>query len=275
MAKQSVAIGIEINPKLVGALFTDRIGSTLRVFCFYTNGETSQFDVPAEDNCESLGGLLVALNAEETCTSLILDEVVQGRVYVKTGDKHWLYTVLRSPGQIPPPLNADIADLPWQKVWQSHESEVLRYAQPDSSERCLAVRTLINENDASRLVRAARAFTAPVSIPRKQPTRLVHVYAGLMLLLLGATLATTIFYASRQPRLVAAAPPAPIEQARTASDTGEFYLLSNHKISGPYPAKIVTEMNAGGLLNDETLCRPASSTEWGRVAAAFSQVARN
>jgi hypothetical protein len=274
MAKQSVAIGIEINPKLVGALFTDRVAGTLRVFCFYLNGETSQFDVPDEGNRESLDGLLAMLNTEENCTSLILDEVVQGRVYVKTGEKHWLYTILRWPGQVPPPLNADIADLPWQVVWRSHESEVLRYVQRNGSERCIAVRSLINENDALRLVRAAKAFTAPVSIPRKQPVRLANVYACLVLLLLGATLGTTIFYASRQPKTVAATTP-PVEQARAASDTGEFYLLCNHKISGPYPAKIVAELNTGGLLNDETLCRPANSTEWGRVAAAFSQVARN
>ena len=76
MAKQSVAIGIEVNPKLVGALFTDKVGSLLRVFCVYTNGETSQFDVAEENNRESLRGLLAALNTEETCTSLILDEVV-------------------------------------------------------------------------------------------------------------------------------------------------------------------------------------------------------
>jgi hypothetical protein len=175
---------------------------------------------------------------------------------------------------MPPPLNADIAELPWQKMWQSHESEVLRYVQSDGPERCIAVRTHINENDASRLVRAAKAFTAPISIPRKQPTRLIHVYASLVLLLLGATLGTTIFYASRQPRVMAAAP-APVEQVTTASETGEFYLLYNHKISGPYPTKVVADMCASGLFNDETMCRPANATEWGHVTTAFPRVARN
>ena len=83
MSKQSLAMGIEVNPKLVGALFTDKIGDTLRVYCYYTTGETSQFDVPEEDNRENLRSLLATLNTEETCTSLIQDEVVQGRVYVQ------------------------------------------------------------------------------------------------------------------------------------------------------------------------------------------------
>lgn len=275
MAKQSVAMGIEINPKLVGALFTDRVGSTLRVFCFYTNGEISQFDVPDEDNRESLRGLLAMLNTEETCTSLMLDEVVQGRVYVKSGDKYWLYTVLRWPGQVPPPLNADLAELPWKKVWQSHEAEVLLYVQPDGLERFIAVRTHINENDASRLVRSSRAFTAPISVPRKQASNPLHVYASIVLLMFGLSVASTIFFALRQPRVVAAASAPAIAQAKAPVATGDYFLLCNHKISGPYPAKVVADMSASGLFSDDTMCRPANATEWGKVVAAFPRLASN
>jgi len=269
-------MGIEINPKLVGALFTDRVGSTLRVFCFYTTGETSQFDVPDEDNRESLRGLLAMLNTEETCTSLILDEVVQGRVYVKSGNKYWLYTFLRWPGQVPPPLNADVAELPWQKIWQSHESEVLRYAQPDGAERCIAIRTHINENDASRLVRDSKAFTAPISVSHKKPANLIHAYASLVILLLCASLGTTVFFAMHQPHVVAAAASAPaVAQAKAPVAAGDYYLLSNHKISGPYSAKVIADMSAGGIFNDDTMCRPANATEWGKVASAFPRVASN
>lgn len=276
MAKQSVAIGIEVNPKLVGALFTDKVGSLLRVFCVYTNGETSQFDVAEENNRESLRGLLAALNTEETCTSLILDEVVQGRVYIKSGNDHWLYTMLRWPGQVPPPLNADVANLPWKTCWRSHESEVLRYVQQDGPERCIAIRTHINEDDASRMVRASKAFSTPVSAPRREPSRPLPVYAVLAILLLVATLGTSIFLAVRQPRVVAAAQPAPAAAPTKAIvESGDYYLLFNHKISGPYPAKVVADMSAGGLFNDDTMCRPANATEWGRLAAAFPKMARN
>lgn len=275
MIKNSLAMGIEINPKLVGALFTDKIGDTLRIFCFYTNGETSQFDVPHEDNRDSLRSLLSTLNTEETCTSLILDEVVQGRVYVQANNQHWLYTLLRSPGNIPPPLNADIADLPWQVCWRSHEAEVLRYHRPDDSERCLAIRTRIGENDAARLVKTSKAFTHPVSIPRKQPQRWLHLNLAMALLALGVLAAATLFYTFKQSHRAAAAAPVAAVQAKALPAAPGYFLLYNHRISGPYPAKVIADMNAGGLFNDETLCRPENSMEWGKLVAAFPPVARN
>ena len=274
MSKYSLAMGIEVNPKLVGALFTDKIGDSLRVFCYYTNGEISQFDVPEEENRESLRGLLATLNTEETCTSLIQDEVVQGRVFVQSGKDHWLYTLLRSPGQTPPPLNADIADLPWQVCWRSFEAEVLRYAQTDGPERCIAIRTHINENDASRLVRTSKAFTRPVSIPRKQPHRWLYAYIAIALLALGAVIGGTLFYTFKQNRTVAALPKQ-VAPAKVDSESGAYYLLFNHKISGPYPAKVIADMSASGLFNDETMCRPENSTEWGKIAAVFPRVAQN
>lgn len=272
----SLAVGIEVNPKLVGALFTDKIGDTLRVFCFYTNGETSQFDVPEEDNRESLRSLLATLNTDDTCTRLIHDEVVQGRVYVQTGKQHWLYTFLRTPGQIPPPLNADVGDLPWQVCWRSQDAEVLRYEQHQGPERCLAIRTRINENDASRLVRTSKAFVRPVSAARKQTQSLTNLYLGVALLALGILVSATLFYTIKQGHVtIAAIPAAPALQAKAAPEAGSYYLLYNHKISGPYPAKVIADMSAGGLFNDETMCRPENSTEWGKVAAAFPHVAQN
>lgn len=267
-------MGIEINPKLVGALFTDRIGDSLRLFCYYTNGEVSQFDVPEEENRESLRGLLAMLNTEETCTSLIQDEVVQGRVFIQSGKDHWLYTVLRSPGQIPPPLNADIADLPWQVCWRSFEAEVLRYAQPDGPERCMAIRTHINESDASRLVRTSKAFTNPVSTPRKQPQRWLQAYLGAALLGLILVVGGTFFYTFKQNHGPLSSSTS-IARTKAGPDGGEYYLLYNHKISGPYPAKIISDMSAGGLFNDDMMCRPENSTEWGKLATAFPRVAQN
>ena len=276
MTKNSLAMGIEVNPKLVGALFTDKIGDSLRIFCYYANGEISQFDVPEDDNRESLRGLLASLNTDETCTSLIQDEVVQGRVFVQSGKDHWLYTVLRCPGQIPPPLNADIADLPWQVCWRSFEAEVLRYSQPDGPERCMAIRTHINENDASRLVRTSKAFIRPVSIPRKQPQRWLHAYVAIALLAVGSVVGGTLYYTFRQSHAtVTATKPAADAPAKVIADGGEYYLLYNHKISGPYPAKVIADMSIGGLFSEDTMCRPGNSTEWNRIAAVFPRVARN
>ncbi len=274
MNKHSMAMGIEINPKLVGALFTDKIGDTLRLFCFYTNGETSQFDVPHEDNRDNLRGLLASLNAEETCTSLILDEVVQGRVYVQANNQHWLYTLLRSPGNIPPPLNADIADLPWQVCWRSHEAEVLRYQQPNDPERCLAIRTRIGENDAARLVKTSKAFTHPVSIPSKRPQPRPYLNLAVALLALVVLVGATLFYTFRQSHRAAAAPVAAVQTKALPAMPG-YYLLCNHRISGPYPAKVIADMTAGGLFSDGTMCRPENSMEWGKLAAVFPPVARN
>src|SRR6185295_4746941 len=84
MGKQFEPLGIEINPQRVGVLLTDHIGDTLRLFCFYTNATVSQVDVPADENRENLSALFVTLSMEETCSSFILDEVVQGRLYVKS-----------------------------------------------------------------------------------------------------------------------------------------------------------------------------------------------
>lgn len=273
-----MATGIEINPKLVGALFTDKIGDILRVFCYYTNGETSQFDVPGEENRENLRGLLASLNTEETCTTLIHDEVIQGRVYVQTGKDHWLYTVLRSPGQVPPPLNADIADLPWKVCWRSNETEVLRFAQPDGLERCMAVRTHLSENDASRLARTSKAFLRPVSVPRRQPQRWASAYTGIALIALlaaGIVVGGTLFYTLKKSHAPVAGLPTHVAEAKVTPEAGTYYLLYNHRISGPFPAKIIADMSAGGLFNDETMCRPENSTDWGKVAAVFPHVAQN
>jgi hypothetical protein len=68
--KRSMAVGIEMNPKLIGALLTDQVDNTLRVFCFYTSGRLSQFDVPAaenQDNWHSLFSWMKRFKAEFAC----------------------------------------------------------------------------------------------------------------------------------------------------------------------------------------------------------------
>lgn len=265
MIKQPQALGIEINPRLVGVLFTEKIGNTLRLFCYYVNGEISQFDAPAEANEPNVRALFSTLNLEETCTSLILDEVVQGRVYVRNESGHWLYTLLKSTGDTLPPLNSDIGELPWQVIWKSQEVEVLHYGQLGDPEHCFALRSEITEGDAARLIQNSKAFVNPVSIPRKKVYRRPYLKIALAMLavvaLLAATAAVTVQLNGR-----AAAPAVPaVPAAQTAaavSPAAGCFLLYKHQISGPYPVKVVANLNAAGLLNAETLCRPENSADW-------------
>lgn len=263
MTKHPHAIGIEINPRLVGVLFTEKSGDTLRMFCYYVNAEISQFDVPAMENQGNLQSLFASLNLEETCTSLILDEVVQGRIYVRDEHQHALYTLLKSPGDTLPPLNADIGELPWLVIWRSQEAEVLQYGQLGDPEHCFALRSHISESDAARLIKNSKAFTNPVSIPRIKTYRRPYLKIGLALLVAGVLAVATLFYLYKGDNHVEARSGA-VTQPVVASvpATSGCYLLYKHQISGPYPTKVIIEMNAGGLLNAETLCRAENSEDW-------------
>lgn len=274
MMKRSRVVGIEINPKLVGALLTEQVGDTLRMFCFYINGDTSQFDSPSGENHDSLRGLCSALNIEETCTSVILDEAVQGRVYVQTDNQCWLYTLLNTPDNTLLPLNTSIAELPWEVVWRSQGAEVLRHCPPENARPCFAVRTRINESDAARLMRNSKTFTNPVSPPVRQPRRQTHRGTEMTMLALGvATVAVIVaLVVVLRPAHVAALPlPAAAKQTAEPAvpSAGNCYLLCNHQISGPYPAKTIASLAASGLLNSQTLCRAENATEWSKLADAF------
>ena len=262
MTKQPKALGIEINPRLVGVLFTEKLGNTLRLFCYYVNGEISQFDAPAEENEANVRALFSTLNLEDTCTSLILDEVVQGRVYVQNESGHWLYTLLKATSDTLPPLNSDLGELPWQVIWRSQEVEVLHYGQLGDPEHCFALRSHISESDATRLIQNSKAFRNPVSIPRKKVYR--RPYLKIVLTMLAAVgLVAASVIGTLQFNGHAAVPLAPtVRAAATVSPTAGCFLLYKRQISGPYPVKVVADLNAGGLLDAETLCRPENSADW-------------
>lgn len=253
-------MGLEVNPKFVGALFTERLENKLRVFCFYTNGGTSQFDLPAEANLDNMHHFFSTLKMDATCSSVIIDEVVQGRVYVNSEATHWLYTLLSTPGNVLPPFNADIFELPWQTCWRSQEAEILEYGQPGEAVHCFAIRTEISENDALRLVKDSRAFTSPVSLAKKQPHRWLYLNLALVLVGLGILIALTTVYTFKGSHNK----PAEIEVGKlaTANPSLGYYLLQNRQISGPYSVKTITDLNTGGLLNATTMCRAENSTEW-------------
>jgi len=274
MKAQARAAGIEINPKFVGAFFTEQIENKLRVFCYFTNGGTSQFELAADENLDNLHSFHSKLNMDETCSSVIHDEVVQGRVYVHAGEICWLYTLLSTPGEVLPQINGDICDLPWRYCWRSLAADVLEYGKPGDSVHCFAIRTQISENDASRLVKDAKAFINPLPLKKKASHALAFVSIGTALVLLVTLIAGTAFYTSKQrangsfnSRVVS------VETAEPA--TGTYYLLYKHKIAGPYPVKIIASMNSGGLLAPETMCRPEKSTEWANLATLLPpQLAR-
>ena len=267
MIRHAQPLGIEINPKLIGALFSERIGDTLRLFCYYTNADISQVDVPAEENKENLRTLFSSLNLDPNCTSLIMDEVVRGRIYLKNDDHHWLYTLLKSPDATLPPLNADLGELPWRVIWRSQEADILHCGPTENFEPCFAIRTHISESDATRLMANSKAFTHPVSISRKQPRIRQCAKAAFAILAGGILLAAPIIYSFKQSSL-AATPSMPGMQtaatavAKAVSGKTGYYLLINHRMSGPYTTAVIAEMNSGGLLGTETLCRPENSADW-------------
>ena len=261
-------IGMEINPKFVGALFTEQIGGTLRVFCFYTNGDISQLDMPAEENLGNLKRLYTKLNIDENCSSLIVDDVVQGRVYVRAEGNCWLYTLLSAPGNILPTFNADICDLPWRHCWRSKAVDVLEYGEPGKSGHCFAIRTQISGNDASRLVQGSNAFTNPSSVQRKQPRRWSYLGIGVVVAVLGILLSLTLLHADKPGANGSLQPPVTMKATAEINATG-FDLLFNHEISGPYPGKTIASLNEAGLLKADTMCRPENSVEWISLATLF------
>jgi GYF domain 2 len=271
MNKRSHAVGIEINPKLIGVLLTERIGNTLRMFCFYTSGCTSQFDVPAEENRDNRHELFSSLNVEATCSSVILDEAVQGRIYAQSENQHWLYTLLISPGNRLP-LNADIGDLPWQVIWRSQEMEALQYRATEGAEPSFALRSRLTEDDALRLVKNSKSFTNPVSPLRKPPHRWLLLNIALVLVALAVVVTATVFYTFKQNHNHTSRPAPALNTKNTAPATptgSSYFLLYNRQISGPYPTKVIADMNAAGLFNRDTMCRTEASTEWVKLATVF------
>lgn len=270
MANQQSVIGLEINPKFVGALFTEQVDETLRVFCFYINGEVAQFDMPAQENLESLRCFFTKLNMEQTCSSVVNDEVVQGRFYVQSDENHWLYTLLASPGNILPLYSTDICNLPWRVCWRSLEADILEYGNPGEPAHCYAIRTAITENDAARLVKQSRAFMNPVSVQRKRSHNRLFLNLGVGLACLSIPIALTLFYAMKPTANASPEPTAAVvAKVQPQVAAGHYYLLYNHQISGPYTVKTIADMKAGGLLNADAMCRPEKSTEWVGLSTLF------
>ena len=141
---------------------------------------------------------------------------------------------------------------------------MLHYGQLGDPEHCFALRSQITEGDAARLIKNSKAFTNPISIPRKKVYRQPsYLKIATALLVATAMVAATLAYAFSRNNHADAAPVAvPVQAAPVVSTTGGCYLLYKHQISGPFPLKAVADMNAAGVLNADTLCRLENSTDW-------------
>lgn len=264
MNSRSQTIGIEINPTQIGALFTSTDVDQIRLFCYYTNGTVSQFDMPAEENMENLRQLFDTLKMEPTCTSLILPEAVQGRVFINKNGQDWLYTILKSPGQVAPPLNSDIANQDWQRAWKGPDAEILYHTNPNGAGRSYAIRSEISSNDAARLMQSSRAFSKPVSPRFKTARNRLNTY--LLLSLIGLSLLSTATACYRTGGRETSSASVPRLFAAPATSGPGYYLLYAHRISGPFPAKVVTDLVAAGLINNETMCRADGASDWTKVS---------
>jgi hypothetical protein len=235
---------VEINPSMVGALFTDRNGDQVRLCVYYANGDTVQFEVPEHENRESLQNLFSKLDMASGCTSVILEKVVRGRVYGERDGKLQLYTLLATAGDELPAIQANICDLPWQVVWASTEAEVLRLTDPKRDWDCYAIRSLVSPVDAEKLYRSAHAFVKPLTMPaQKQSFSLAAshlVTAALLLVAVG--LGWFLGHQSNKDM--------PVQ------------VLSDRKITGPFSLAEVQSMKSEGKLPADAVFRTQGATEW-------------
>ncbi len=266
-AKTIKVHAMEINAAMIGALFTERVGDRLRVFCFYLNGDTGQFDVPEEENKDSLYNLFARLDMPGQCSSVILEKVVRGRVYTEQDGEMYSYTLLSTPEDVLPPLNADICRMPWKTIWSGDGAEVLRLAGVGRQMRCFAVRSRVSEVDASQLYRSANAFVNPRSFNgsiRQQNPILRQVVAG-CLLVVALSLGLTLGYQFGYNRANAARPMAATPTTKPTQNPGgafKAHALLNQKIQGPFTMHDLAAMKSEGKLTPDALFRLEGSTEW-------------
>lgn len=263
MSEQSRIIqAMEVNANLLGALFTDQSDSLIRVFCFYTNGSTSSFDVPTDSNLDSLHRLFARLDMVDQCTSVILDKVVQGRVYVVLKGELVSYTLLTSPGNTLPPITPEICELPWKRIWASQEAEVLELGAVGQPFHCYAVRSPVNDVEAKSIYRSSCAFQNPIPSvhkPWRNPV-LVGAAASAVLLCIGVGLFVAL--SNEKPGVPVVAPA--VVRARTVREVPEVLvqMLHERKITGPFTMQELQRTAATGKLSPATLFRIQGAAEW-------------
>ena len=254
--------GIEVNPKMVGALFTDQVGNFTNVFCLYLNGDVIQFSLPLEGNLTSVAHLFKQLDMFEKCSSAIVDQIVRGRIYVQDQKGIWMYTVLATAGSINPSVDATIHNLPWKRVWSAGATEVLKLERRRGKKYCFAVRSQIAEAELAHALREAKAMVNPVvaAPPRVSPVRIGASIATAMALLLASLVGFRHFVHVElvKPMKVQARPMA----QTVAGPKANYFLLVNHERSGPLSLDQVLELQKAGKLPGDTLVRTEQGVDW-------------
>lgn len=252
---------LEINASLIGALFTEQNDAQIRVFCFYLNGSTSEFTVPADTNQESLHHLFSQLDMVDQCTSVILEKVVQGRVYVESDGKLVSYTLISTTGASVPPITPDLCNLPWRRVWASTEAEVLELGSPRKATHCFAVRSPVNDVEASSIYRSSKAFLAPTVTRRvglPGATLAIAISAAVVLLAVGGWFAAKQLHRSHPVPVHART----IKPAMLALPNLRAHVLHEQKITGPFTTQELAKLSADGNLPRAALLRAEGSSEW-------------
>lgn len=265
MSKRNTKVNaLEINADMIGALFTDRVGDRLRVFCFYVNGDTGQFDAPLAENCDSLHSLFAKLDMVGQCTSVVLEKVVRGRIYVENNGALHSYTLLATPGVALPSLNAEIHNLPWKTIWASQEADILRLNGGGGATHCYAIRSPVNDVEAPALYRSSNAFLEPQSATEKgggvyqwgRQAAVVAVMAAVF------CLGWWLGHSENGTGAQRVAAREITKTKITANAQSQAQMLANRAITGPYTMAELGQMNQDGKIPADAMFRVVGSTEW-------------
>ncbi|TAK93203.1 MAG: DUF4339 domain-containing protein [Verrucomicrobia bacterium] len=254
---------------MVGALFTDRIGDYLNVFCLYLNGDMIQFSLPLEGNLDGVDHLFKQLDMFEKCNSAIVGQAVRGRIYVQEKEINWMYTLLATTGSLCPPLDASIHTLPWKRVWFGGGTEILRLDRWRGKEYCYAVRGRIGEGELSNTLRESKALVHPLVAERKQ-ARLPLIAAATAAALVFALL---LWFGYRQfshrnlgRPLVVAARPLVVSQKPVATPVVlNYVVMAEHEMRGPFPLEKILELAKSDELPADAMVRSEGSADWENV----------
>jgi len=265
MSKRNTKVNaLEINAAMIGALFTDRVGERLRVFCFYVNGDTGQFDAPLAENCDSLHSLFAKLDMVGQCTSVVLEKVVRGRIYVESNGALHSYTLLATPGVALPSLNAEIHNLPWKTVWASQEADILRLNGGGGATHCYAIRSPVNDVEAPALYRSSNAFLEPQSATERTGS-ISHWARQAAVVAMVVSIFGMGWWLGRSQTSPAVQRVAAREITKAKVVVGvqsQVQMLANRAITGPFTMQELGQMNQDGKLPADAMFRVVGSTEW-------------
>jgi hypothetical protein len=258
--------GMEINTKLVGALFTDTIGDRLSVFCLYRNGEALQFDLPAEGNIASVDEMFRQFDLFKKGNSVVVEQLVRSRVYVEEPKGIWMYVLLATEGSRCPHIDEKLHDLPWQCVWSGRGTEVLKLER-GRRDYCFAVRSPIIEAQLKSTLRETNALLHPrMWLPPKR-LALKAAAGGLAGVLVIIGLVAGFRHVRNgggaKPTVVSARPLTP--SAVLPGAPTNYFLLANRELSGPFPLEKILEREKTGQLPADALVRAEQSADWQKL----------